>query len=956
MKNQFKNTKLLWVLMLFPIFSALTLTSCAIFPNMNKESTSEESGGFVDSFESTPNDSDDDAVYHTVRFDTNGGNLISDQMVKHGDKIQKPDDPIKEGFNFSHWSYKGEMWSFIGYVCTEDMTLTAEWSEYFTVTFVNYDGEVLQTDDTYRYMDFPYYYSSTPTKPSDDQYRYEFIGWDKELMPVTCNTTYTATFEAVPYYFQVINDFGYGFKGTTAKTEAVYPLNNNFDFRLDYLSGYLGDLNNIALFNFVEPLLITNEYDALVNNLAIKTTKNDDYSSYTFTIKSGVPWVKHDGTQYNAVIDNIEVPQFVEPEDFLTTAKTISTYSTEAGYQYLIGEIIEGAQEYFHYTQIKHLAAQGNKRYINMLNKPAEYANEINRLIKEYSPTVYDRVYKENPITADDIENIKNGNRFGVKIDAAKRTVTYNLIMPAPYFPTLLKHQSFLPTNQHFLKEIFVSSFGVTKENFLYCGPYLVNSLTDSKIILEKNPYYWKAGENDTYLTDKITLLKTRSVNLSDVENGIYDRIQCGINSTLYPLIYGPDNTGNLENPYNENLIVSLSSNPYASQYNSNLVMGRDVASGGTTSYATGSYAETVRNTARALSLNPVRKAIMAALDYPTYFERYGDSKIEQTQQLVHTYVPKGLAINDDGEDYVAGNYLPYYAQQKGLPEGNLENPQPGTAAWYLKPGQYDSRIVSQEEMNELVDDAKASIALYNADQSHTPIIYPVRIEYFSAWFDTTTQTEDKKVISSMNLRLNKGSSTNSIFSVVPTDLINLSNYETASRNGYWDYAPVQWGWAAEYDDPLSFMNTYRKGGEWANIFPFVGFEECTNYNFNSTKTKLVKTDLLAEYTEIVERGKNELEDMEARYDLFAEAEYLLIEELNFFKPMVSTGQYWSATLTKTFDVHAPQNYMVFNKLYFANNYTFNELISRSDYLKFEQIYKAKKEEYYSNHNWIEIW
>jgi ABC-type oligopeptide transport system substrate-binding subunit len=294
--------------------------------------------------------------------------------------------------------------------------------------------------------------------------------------------------------------------------------------------------------------------------------------------------------------------------------------------------------------------------------------------------------------------------------------------------------------------------------------------------------------------------------------------------------------------------------------YGSNIVIGRDVASGGTKSYVSGSTAETVRNTARALSLNPVRKAILAALDYPKYFERYGTELVEQKQQLVHTYVPKGFVINDDGEDYVAGNYLPYYAEQKGLPEGDLENPQPGTAAWYLKPGQYESRIVSQEEMNRLVDDAKAAIALYNADQSHTPISYPVRIEYFSLWFDSTTQTEDKKVLPLMNQRLNYGEAKETTeayewFQVLPTDKITSANYEDVSRSACWDYAAVQWGWGADYGDPLTFMNTYRKGGDWADVFPFIGFEECTYYNFNSGKTGLVKTDLLAEYTEIVAEG-----------------------------------------------------------------------------------------------------
>ena len=66
--------------------------------------------------------------YCTVTFDSNGGTLIESQKVKHGDKVEKPDDPIKEGHTFVNWTYKGEEWSFIGYSVTENMTLLANWT------------------------------------------------------------------------------------------------------------------------------------------------------------------------------------------------------------------------------------------------------------------------------------------------------------------------------------------------------------------------------------------------------------------------------------------------------------------------------------------------------------------------------------------------------------------------------------------------------------------------------------------------------------------------------------------------------------------------------------------------------------------------------------------------------------------------------------------------------------
>ena len=93
-------------------------------------------------------------------------------------------------------------------------------------------------------------------------------------------------------------------------------------------------------------------------------------------------------------------------------------------------------------------------------------------------------------------------------------------------------------------------------------------------------------------------------------------------------------------------------------------------------------------------------------------------------------------------------------------------------------------------------------------------------------------------------------------------------------------------------------MNTYRKGGDWADIFPFVGFETCDNYALNEDGTSLVKSDLLAEYTEIVAEAASETEDINRRYDLFAEAEYLLLEELAFYKPMVNYGQGWQVSVS----------------------------------------------------------
>jgi uncharacterized repeat protein (TIGR02543 family) len=65
----------------------------------------------------------------TVTFDSNGGTSVPSQEVKRLDKVTKPEDPTKTGYTFDGWYVEDEKWVFSGYNVTEDMTLTAQWTE-----------------------------------------------------------------------------------------------------------------------------------------------------------------------------------------------------------------------------------------------------------------------------------------------------------------------------------------------------------------------------------------------------------------------------------------------------------------------------------------------------------------------------------------------------------------------------------------------------------------------------------------------------------------------------------------------------------------------------------------------------------------------------------------------------------------------------------------------------------
>lgn len=63
-----------------------------------------------------------------VTFDSNDGREVISVKVKENEKVEKPDDPIREGYTFVGWYYNDELYDFEMPV-KEDITLKAEWLE-----------------------------------------------------------------------------------------------------------------------------------------------------------------------------------------------------------------------------------------------------------------------------------------------------------------------------------------------------------------------------------------------------------------------------------------------------------------------------------------------------------------------------------------------------------------------------------------------------------------------------------------------------------------------------------------------------------------------------------------------------------------------------------------------------------------------------------------------------------
>ena len=132
---------------------------------------------------------------YTIRFINDDDSELQSSEVEYGTtptyngETPHKDADVQYTYTFAGWD--NEVVAVTG-EATYKATYSSTTNQY-TVKFVNYDGEELQSS-SWNYGAMPSYSGETPTKPADDENNYTFEGWSPVVSVVTKDATYTATY------------------------------------------------------------------------------------------------------------------------------------------------------------------------------------------------------------------------------------------------------------------------------------------------------------------------------------------------------------------------------------------------------------------------------------------------------------------------------------------------------------------------------------------------------------------------------------------------------------------------------------------------------------------------------------------------------------------------------------------------------------------------------------------
>ena len=285
---------------------------------------------------------------YTITWKDDDGTVINTTSVEYG-IVPTHADPTKEAT--AQYTYTFAGWDPAPVAVTGKATYTATYTQTvnsYTITWKNDDGSVIDTT-TVEYGTVPTH--ADPSKAADAQYTYGFSGWTPEVVAVTGDATYTATYSSTvnKYTIKFMNDDGtvlqssevaYGetpaYTGETPTKDATAQYTYTFAGWSPEIASVTGDAEYTATYSSaVNQYTITfvNEDGTVLQSSEVEygqipaytgaTPTKDATAQYTYTFSG---WTNDGGTTVYGPSDSLP-PVSGAATYTANFAETINTYT-----------------------------------------------------------------------------------------------------------------------------------------------------------------------------------------------------------------------------------------------------------------------------------------------------------------------------------------------------------------------------------------------------------------------------------------------------------------------------------------------------------------------------------------------------------------------------------------------------------------------------------------------------
>jgi oligopeptide transport system substrate-binding protein len=400
-------------------------------------------------------------------------------------------------------------------------------------------------------------------------------------------------------------------------------------------------------------------------------------------------------------------------------------------------------------------------------------------------------------------------------------TVVYHCTAELPYFDTVATYACLYPAPAALIEELGVEGFrGITPETMWYSGPYILTEFVSAnEKVFEPNPLWWGNDENTRFNSVTVKMVDDLNVAYTLYQNGEIDNVD--LSESVLSNIYG-DETSEYYDYLSEKLPTKYS-------FQMHLVFNKNNEDG-----------EPDVNWNTAVANENFRLSWYYGLDLTAFYAR--TNAINPLTIENNCYTMKGLCYTSDGTDYTD-----LVLQNLGLGESDGTTPVKVDAD---KAAQY--KAAAMEELTAL------------------GVTFPIEVDYY---ISSASQT----ALDSANVLAQCFADS------LGEDYVKL-NIKTYASSLSKEVRTPQLasfyinGWGADYGDPENYLFQESLGDDnayysavYSRINDFVGENALEAYD-----DELV--GLYETYTAMVEAANAITDDMDARYEAFAEAEAYLIQ------------------------------------------------------------------------------